>query len=1058
MATRFRLSILSVLTVFILAAVGLYLTRLPIAGWSLEQILNQQGIEARFTVSAVQYNRLLIEDLVVGPGADLAVETLELVFHPGEIFSGKVRTVTISDMVLRIDATKDTIEIIGLPIGANQGVAERPVFDLTFPAIDVRNSKLLVLTPSGEVEADFSADIQNGESGALILSSEISLAAESFGNASASLDATLEERNRLFGDVSIEDGNLKLPSFEVAGLSGHLTYELLIDHLPSLVAEAEFQAATLTLRQSKLPISAFPDARISARIDSGRVTIEGDVAAEDGSLQGKTRIALANFLDGGSLEGETSVRLAAPSTLPAVFGLPEPDRGTLDMNFSLTGQSPGLFQSSMSLARLPSELMAEGLALKGKAALSDLSIPGWVSLAQADLSIAGTLNEHRLAIETQEPFRLLLSGVNEARLAAASLPPSIISAVREGVIVSAGTAESPAVFVYEHDDSAPRASISGPLNVDTLVGGIAFASGVSIDVSEGSVHDISLENLVADVPHIRLSGQELRDLRVSGNASGNLDDLSADLLLYGTSLATSLGTFAVEHAQFEVPISAHIDQASVRIVSKSDARIEMRGLSGPAELTTSAPIIFKIEELEGLLPRSDLANIEISGIGRLDATSFQAQIDDEQMQVSIAPISFQVSGNRIGLPESQVVGELTSDSLGVSGKYPADLMGITGLFDIHPSTMELTFEISIEEAKLESLDHLVLPFGVHVDVSRDAAGAIKLDATPVWGNELRPISISVQMLPDPLFGALRAELAPITFSRSGLQLKDLSPLAQHFEKFDATIAGEMSLDWQGGRSASQGRLSVVDGSFISKGISIEGLATELTLKSLWPVETPPNQRVSAEKLDLGIPLSHLEAIFAAHSGHTGAPVIELTKSSFDMLGSTINIRPQVYNVEAEENPFVIDVLHLDLAKLFAFVSLEGVDGSGKIDGTVPIKLSPEGVAIENGRLASVEPGRLQIRSATVRAYLANYDENVDLLMEALEDFHYETLTVEIDKTASEDLIARLSVLGRNPKVLDGRSFQLNIQLDSNIEQLMNALLEGYRISNEALKRAWGLIR
>jgi hypothetical protein len=77
-------------------------------------------------------------------------------------------------------------------------------------------------------------------------------------------------------------------------------------------------------------------------------------------------------------------------------------------------------------------------------------------------------------------------------------------------------------------------------------------------------------------------------------------------------------------------------------------------------------------------------------------------------------------------------------------------------------------------------------------------------------------------------------------------------------------------------------------------------------------------------------------------------------------------------------------------------------------------------------------------------------------LEALEDFRYEVLELTIDKTAQQDLTAKLSILGANPEVLDGHPFQVNINLASNIENVMSALIEGYMVSSEALRRAWRL--
>ncbi len=122
---------------------------------------------------------------------------------------------------------------------------------------------------------------------------------------------------------------------------------------------------------------------------------------------------------------------------------------------------------------------------------------------------------------------------------------------------------------------------------------------------------------------------------------------------------------------------------------------------------------------------------------------------------------------------------------------------------------------------------------------------------------------------------------------------------------------------------------------------------------------------------------------------------------------------------------------------------------------IPISIGSEGVSIDEGRLTA-ENGVLRIASPTARQMLSGGGEYVDLVLQALENFQYETLELGIDKTAAQELTARLSILGANPDVLEGHPFQLNINLSSNIENVMSALIEGYMVSNEALRRAWKL--
>ena len=80
------------------------------------------------------------------------------------------------------------------------------------------------------------------------------------------------------------------------------------------------------------------------------------------------------------------------------------------------------------------------------------------------------------------------------------------------------------------------------------------------------------------------------------------------------------------------------------------------------------------------------------------------------------------------------------------------------------------------------------------------------------------------------------------------------------------------------------------------------------------------------------------------------------------------------------------------------------------------------------------------------------DENINVL----EDFHYDELSLTIAKTAKNDATVRLSTLGKNPAVMDGQPFRFNINLESNLTSVLDALRQGYSLSDDALRRAWHL--
>ncbi len=85
--------------------------------------------------------------------------------------------------------------------------------------------------------------------------------------------------------------------------------------------------------------------------------------------------------------------------------------------------------------------------------------------------------------------------------------------------------------------------------------------------------------------------------------------------------------------------------------------------------------------------------------------------------------------------------------------------------------------------------------------------------------------------------------------------------------------------------------------------------------------------------------------------------------------------------------------------------------------------------------------------------LSQGGEQVDLMMQALRDFRYENLSLEIVKPESGEAMLKLSMLGRNPAVLDGYPFQFNITLSGDLEPLLEALARGRKLSSDLLERS-----
>ena len=81
-----------------------------------------------------------------------------------------------------------------------------------------------------------------------------------------------------------------------------------------------------------------------------------------------------------------------------------------------------------------------------------------------------------------------------------------------------------------------------------------------------------------------------------------------------------------------------------------------------------------------------------------------------------------------------------------------------------------------------------------------------------------------------------------------------------------------------------------------------------------------------------------------------------------------------------------------------------------------------------------------------------------LALQALADFHYDTLSMDLAENASGEGAIALRLQGRNPALLDGRAFNLNIKLETNFDRLIDLAMRSMAAARELLRRTTGSTR
>ncbi|WP_293006791.1 YdbH domain-containing protein [Nitrosomonas sp.] len=304
-------------------------------------------------------------------------------------------------------------------------------------------------------------------------------------------------------------------------------------------------------------------------------------------------------------------------------------------------------------------------------------------------------------------------------------------------------------------------------------------------------------------------------------------------------------------------------------------------------------------------------------------------------------------------------------------------------------------------------------------------------------------------------GMLKAEVIPLNFLPGSLQPSALFPVLAQLDNVSGQVSAIAQLKWSTtGVHSSRGTFEMRNISFARETTKIKNLNIMLNLDNLLTPSSLPGQKITVGQIDFGIPLENL--LISYHILDTVPPQVALEKAQFSMMNGKVSVAPVIIDPTAKHSDMLIRISNIDLESFFNLIKVDGLAGSGHLDGQIPLTIEDDQLTIKNGHLAAKAPGILHFQSQKASQLLASAGEEMNLLLQAMQDFHYTELSLNLDKSVADDLVAKLSLLGNNPKVMEGQDFRLNIRLETDIDKILEKINYGYSLSHEILRGSFRL--
>jgi hypothetical protein len=215
-----------------------------------------------------------------------------------------------------------------------------------------------------------------------------------------------------------------------------------------------------------------------------------------------------------------------------------------------------------------------------------------------------------------------------------------------------------------------------------------------------------------------------------------------------------------------------------------------------------------------------------------------------------------------------------------------------------------------------------------------------------------------------------------------------------------------------------------------------------------PAFTPPGQLVSIASLDIGLELT--DGLIEFELRPDG--LIDLQEAEWQWAGGTLRTTG-LLDPALDSQDLVLLVEAVDLAELLALVDLEGLEGTGSLEGVIPVFRRGESIEIRQGELrGTAEGGRIRYRSTHAALALADRGHGVEQLLGALDDFHYDALEIRVDGDTRGEVEVAVHLGGFNPNFRRGRRVEFNLNIEARLADLVRAGLFAYRVPEVILKR------
>ncbi|MDZ7747536.1 MAG: YdbH domain-containing protein [Halofilum sp. (in: g-proteobacteria)] len=318
-----------------------------------------------------------------------------------------------------------------------------------------------------------------------------------------------------------------------------------------------------------------------------------------------------------------------------------------------------------------------------------------------------------------------------------------------------------------------------------------------------------------------------------------------------------------------------------------------------------------------------------------------------------------------------------------------------------------------------------------------------------------PFTLTGAAAPTAGAASLRVAVPSVRFRPGGPQPAALAPALGMIRAASGRAGGSLRVQVRPEGVDGTARLTLEDLSFRTQRVRVTGLAGTLALDGLRPPRASGEQSLRAASIQAGVAVTDARLRFGLVRPAGGGTAVAIADASGAVLGGRARIRDWTFEPGAQVHSFTVELDEVELGRVLEHFGVEGLEGRGPLSGRLPVTVADGSVAVRDGRIRG-RAGRLALRSPRAVEVLVDSGLVDGPTLQALRDFDYTSLALDIDRTLGGTTTMGIRLEGSNPAVRDGERLDFDVRVTGDIGPLATALAEGRTLTSDLIERSLDL--